>query len=166
MADVAIIVSEDVSAAFARADLGFADLSVPLSQIAAAGVASTDENFAGQHDPLGVPWAITNRKRQDGSARILFMSGDLQNSVIGRGFANYAEWGPEGSGGAGIYALVHQWGATIKAKAAKALATPFGPRASVRIPARPFVGFNEKLEALTLQILGDHIASLFAGKSA
>ena len=163
MRTVEITIDENVSAAFARAELGLGDLTVPLQQIAVAGVSSTDDNFIGQHDPLGVPWAITKRKEQDSSARILFMSGDLQNSVIGRGFADYAEWGPEASGGAGIYAWVQQMGATIRASASKALRTPFGPRASVTIPARPYVGFNDKLEQLTLQVLGDFILDKFGG---
>jgi phage gpG-like protein len=166
MRAIEIQISENVAAAFARVEAGLTDMTVPLQQIAAAGVASTDDNFAGQHDPLGVPWAITKRKQQDSSARILFMSGDLQNSVIGRGFADYAEWGPEASGGAGIYAVLQQFGGTIRAKAAKALRTPFGPRASVTLPARAYVGFNDALEQLTLQVLGDFMIDNFGGDGA
>ena len=71
-----------------------------------------------------------------------------------------------------IYALIHQDGGTIRGRTrpdrtTAPLRTPFGPRGSVTMPARPFLGFSDENRATIGDILGDHLrAAGFAGGQA
>lgn len=97
---------------------------------------------AGGPAPDGNPWPelhplTLELKKGPGKLR---ERGDLHDSIA---------WQEEGSdavaiGSRMIYARIHQLGGTIRPKeGGKALRTPAGPRKSVRIPARPYLGFSE-----------------------
>lgn len=162
MTDIDVTIREDLSAALDRAIAASLDLSAPLGLIANEGRNATLENFRGEHAPDGAPWVITLRKLLQPGKRILVESGDLIGSIIGRADKTSASWGSEASGAAAVIAAVHQFGATIRPKAAKALKTPFGPRKSVRIPARPFVGFNDAQQDHALRTIAAHYEAAFA----
>ena len=135
-----------------------------MQKIANSGAADTDSNFAGEHDPLGVPWKITRRKEAEPSAAILQKSGDLRGSIKTASGKDFAQWGPEDSGGAAIYAKIHQFGGVIRRKIAPLPKTKIkqGPRqpGKVTIPARPYLGWNQYLEDRTLEHLLDHLKTV------
>jgi phage gpG-like protein len=155
-------VSDTVTAALQRArDFGD-DMSPTMGEIARTLSNSIRMNFLGQHDPLGAPWIRSQRAIDDGG-QTLIASSDLFNSITESWGPNFAAAGPEASGGAAVYAAVHQWGKRIVARAAKALRTPFGPRRAVTIPARPYAGWNNQLETDAIDILGDHVTAAISG---
>lgn len=91
------------------------------------------ESFDGQRDPYGAGWASTIR-----GGKILRDTGGLKSSLFRkRGSDSFT------IGFAKMYAAVHQFGATIKAKTPRGLLFKIGDRwarkQSVRIPARPMV---------------------------
>lgn len=163
MTDIEISISEDLSAAIDRAVAAGLDMSAPLGAIANFGRNATLDNFSGEHDPDGRPWIVTFRKRANPFKKILVESGDLIGSIIALFDKESAQWGSEASGAAAIIANVHQFGAKITAKAGKALNTLFGPRRSVTIPARAFVGFNANQQDHALNVIRKHFETAFQG---
>lgn len=162
MDKITIAVDENVTQALRKLGALGGDLSPQMAQIAQFLGAEARLNFVNQASPLGVPWAITQRKKLDPEASILRLKGDLSGSIAEDFGADFAAAGPEKSGGAGVYAAIHQFGGTIRPKTAKALATPFGPRKSVKIPARPYLGFNDRMKARVLEILAQPFLRLGA----
>lgn len=160
-----ITVSENLSAAIDRALVLGDDLSAPMGEISRAMVASAQFNFLNSKSPLGVPWKkrIPHPGKVDFAHPILRKSGDLFASLREDFGPSHAAAGPENSGGAAIYARIHQLGGTIRPTRAKFLNTPFGPKKSVMMPARPYLGWNDALEARSISILGDHLKAAFAG---
>lgn len=148
-----ISIDENVSVALARIAALGADLTPQMAQIAQLLGTETRLNFVKQSAPDGTPWAITERKRLDPSASILRLKGDLSGSIREEWGKDFAAAGPEKSGGAAVYAALHQFGANIVAKVGKALKTPFGLKRSVRIQARPYLGFTTPIIDRALQIL-------------
>ena len=89
----------------------------------------------------------------------LLLSGALMNSI------DYAAGADQVETGSGlIYASVHQDGATIKAKDAKALAFMIGNEQvfaqSVTIPARPFLGLSADNAEELIEATEDWVRSL------
>jgi phage virion morphogenesis protein len=155
MATERIIIDDKVTAELQRIAKAGGDLTPAMTEISGELLTSAKLNFEGEHDPLGVPWKAVKNPPDLGT--ILRRSSDLFKSLKNAFGPLFAMAGPERSGGAGIYAAAHQFGARITAKSSKALKTPYGPRKSVTIPARPFVGWNDQLRADTLDILRDHL---------
>lgn len=56
------------------------------------------------------------------------------------------------------YAAIHHFGGVIRAKNGKALATPFGPRQSVRIPARPFLLLQDQDRVHILNVMRRYLS--------
>lgn len=162
MIDIDVTISDNLSAVLARAAREGGDLRDPFALVANAMRNSTIDNFTAESSPLGVPWVITNRKRDQPGSSMLKKSGDLIGSIKGDSGADFAAAGPEKSGGAADYAAAQHFGARILAKLGSALNTPFGPRKSVTIPARPYVGWNPALEDRTTQVFTNHLINLFA----
>lgn len=160
MIDLDIQISENVSAALHNAEQLGGDLTSAMAEIARSLVTATKFRFREQRGPDGVPW-IPSKRALDEGGLTLIDSGDLFGSIKEDWGKDYAAAGPEASGGAAIYAAVHQWGARITASVAKALKTPFGPRGAVNIPARPYLGWNAESEAAVLDILADHLQRAF-----
>lgn len=107
-----------------------------------ARVAHTDTtmNFRQSRDPDGNPWKpITSRK-----GKPLLDTGRLRNSIVTSVSDDEASIGTNVE-----YAATHQFGAVIKPKKGKYLTFKIGDRfvkkTSVVIPARPFLGFGERL---------------------
>lgn len=158
MATERIIIDDNVTAELQRIAKAGGDLTPAMTEISGELLTSAKLNFEGEHDPLGVPWKVVKNPPDLGT--ILRRRGDLFKSMKNAFGPLFAMAGPERSGGAGIYAATHQFGARIAAKASKALNTPFGPRKSVTIPARAYVGWNDQLRSDTLDILKDHLKGL------
>ncbi|KQM23128.1 virion morphogenesis protein [Sphingomonas sp. Leaf24] len=168
-----ITIREDVTAAIGRLVAAGGDLSPVMGDIAGHLADTTRERFETSTDPDGVPWKPSRRVLGlDGSreghgpfqlsGKTLVLSGDLMNSIVENWGKDFAEAGPEKSGGAGVYARIHQEGGTITPKNGKALS--FGGRmlASVTIPARRYLGFNDTNADYVVGAIGDHLVASFA----
>ena len=153
-----IIIDDNVTAELQRIAKAGGDLTPAMTEISGELLTSAKLNFEGEHDPLGVPWKAVRNPPDLGT--ILRRTSDLFKSLKNAFGPLYAMAGPERSGGAGIYAAAHQFGARITAKTSKALNTPFGPRKTVTIPARAYVGWNQQLRDDTLDILKNHLKGL------
>lgn len=140
--DVEISLRDDVSAALDRLAKAGADMTPAMRAIAGHLAAETEERFETERAPSGLPWKKSQRALDEGG-QTLTLHGDLRSSITFNYGRDFAEAGPERSGGAGVYAAIHQFGGTIKAKNGRALT--FGGRlvASVSIPARPYLGFTD-----------------------
>lgn len=118
------------------------DLTPLLDEIGGALVAATQQRFEAGQAPDGTPWERSRRAIYEGG-QTLRDSGRLEQSITHRVSADRVAVGTNV-----IYAAVHQFGATIRPKAANALMfkTPGGGFAqvqSVTIPARPFLGMSQ-----------------------
>lgn len=175
--EIDITIREDVTVAIARLVAAGGDLTPVMGDIAGHLADTTRERFETSTGPDGVPWKPSRRVLGlDGSrsgfgpfqlsGKTLVLTGDLMNSIAENWGADFAEAGPERSGGAGVYALIHQEGGTIRPKKAGALS--FGGRilASVTIPARPYVGFNDVNADYVVGSIGDHLLAAFAESPA
>ena len=134
-------------------------------------VEEAEERFRTETGPDGVPWKQSQSAREDGG-QTLTLSGDLRRSLREDWGPDYAAAGPEASGGAAEYAEIHQRGGTIRARpgearskpghdgsthfTARALNTPFGPRQSITIPARPYMGLSADGVDEVLHIIAQH----------
>lgn len=140
------------------------DLTPVMRPIAGMLAFETRDNFRKQASPLGVPWLQSQRAREQGGLTLVD-SGDLFGSIREAWGPDFASAGPEASGGAAVYAAVHQWGARIVAKVKKALNTPFGPRGAVTIPARPYVGWNPTMIADAYETIANAVARIGRGEA-
>jgi len=93
-------------------------------------------------------------------------TGDLLSSITESWTTNEAAVGAEASGGAAIYAAIHQFGGTITPRKAGALS--FGGKlfASVTIPARPYLGFTDADADYAVAALAEHVAGAASAGSA
>lgn len=144
--------SETLSGRLERGAQAAVDFTVPMRAIADYMREATIENFRLESGPDGQRWKPSQRALEEGG-QTLRERGHLRQSIFSTSDANTALAGSDV-----IYAAIHQFGGTIRAKNGKALRTPFGPRTSVTMPARPFLGFSpadiEEIET----ILSDHLA--------
>lgn len=141
------------------------DLAEPMADLSAEFLADHLARFNAQRDPDGVPWQPSQEAIEQGRPT-LRKSGDLFNAIERDSGSDFAAVGVYATGGPAIYARVHQDGATIRPRQGKALRTPFGPRASVRVPRRSFIGFTEENIALTDRVLIAHLERAAAGGGA
>lgn len=120
-------------------------------------VANTQERFDKAVDPEGKPWKALNPayaalKRGPGILREAGMRGGLEGSITFQVSGTSVEVGSNK-----VYAAVHQFGAVIKAKNAKALVFRMGSSLvrvkSVTIPARPYLGFSEADRVTVLEAI-------------
>lgn len=123
---------DKLASAQARRDL--------LDQIGAYGVSSTQQRFLEEQGPEGEVWKKSRRARTEGG-RTLRDSGRLYQSLTHEATASMAAWGSNV-----VYAGIHQFGGTIRPKAAKALVFRIGNQLirtqQVNMPARPFLGIG------------------------
>jgi phage gpG-like protein len=150
-----VIIDDQLTERLKQIDAAGRNLTPAMAEISGELVKATKLNFEGEHDPLGVPWKKVLNPPD--FRTILRRTSDLFESIEGAHGADFAKAGPEKSGGAGIYAAAHQFGARITASKGKALKTPFGPRKAVVIPARPYLGWNDVLRRDALDIVADHL---------
>jgi phage virion morphogenesis protein len=160
-----IALEENVSEALARGVAAGADLTPAMKEIASFLATQTSLRFETETGPGGKPWKPSERARSEGG-QTLTMRGDLRNSIRPDWGADFAAAGPERSGGAAIYAKIHQFGGTIVPRVKKALS--FGGRilAKVLIPARPYLGFEADDPQEIAGILIRHLRGAFGGGAA
>lgn len=116
------------------------DFSPAMREIAGVVEGRVRERFKDGKGPDGARWRPSRRALDEGG-QTLVDTGRLRDSITSASDARSAIVGTNV-----LYAAIHQEGGTIKAKGrasggASALRTPFGPRGSVNMPARPFLGF-------------------------
>ena len=141
----------------------FGDLKPLMDQFGVYLESATIERFDAERAPDGAAWPQSIRAREDGG-KTLTDSGQLRSSVTSQAGADSVAVGTNK-----IYAGVHQFGATIAAKNARALAffLPGGLGLvrvpEVTIPARPFLGLSGEDEAELLALAGDYARDALGG---
>ena len=118
---------------------------------------TTQARFASETDPQGHRWAALSpayAADKPAGLRILSRSGQLQASLT---FSADAVASTVTVGSNKVYAAVHQFGAVIQPKQAKALVFRLGGRLvhakRVTIRARPYLGFGPEDELVVLDAL-------------
>lgn len=138
-----------VHQAFTRLLSAMGNTAPVMSVIATGLVASTHRRFVTQSSPDGAAWAGLHPAYRPikRNSRILTESGRLRGSI---NEASGNDWARVGTNL--IYAGVHQFGATIRPKAAShlvfRLATGVVLAKSVTIPARPYLGISDDDEQM------------------
>jgi phage virion morphogenesis protein len=117
------------------------DMTPLMGAVARYGEESTRLRFRDETGPDGQRWLPSFRARTEGG-QTLSKSGQLRDTLTSEFSSNRAAWGSNK-----IYAAVHQFGATIRAKSGGRLkfklpGIGFVSPEEVTIPARPFLGFN------------------------
>lgn len=148
-------------AALRRLAGAMADPSPIMTDIAALGESSTRLRFRTQTGPDGKPWQPSLRAQITGG-RTLTQDGHLAASISARSGRDWAEWGANR-----IYAAIHQFGGTIRARNAKALRFAlagggFATVQSVKIPARPFLGLSTDDVADIVHLIETRLAAAAA----
>ncbi|MDR2477065.1 MAG: phage virion morphogenesis protein [Treponema sp.] len=148
----------------ANAALSGADRAKLLGSIGVEMEAQTQERFNTQKSPDGDSWKALAQKTMNyyagkgllGARSILVGEGMLRDSITsevqGGGWSVLV-------GATMEYAAVHQFGAVIKPKSAKALFVPgYGMLKQVTIPARPYLGVSaDDMKAI------ENAAAIFLG---
>jgi phage virion morphogenesis protein len=150
-------------AALRRLAGAMADTSPIMADIAALGEKSTRQRFRTQTGPDGKPWKPSLRAQITGG-RTLTQEGRLAASISSstRSGRDWAEWGSNV-----IYAAIHQFGGTIRARNAKALRFAlagggFATVKSVTLPARPFLGLSTDDIGDITRLIQDRLAAAAA----
>lgn len=137
----------------------------PAPLLAAIGVAledSTKRRFEDGEDPSGIKWASYAPLNPLYAAdkvgtQILVASGTLRSTIYSGVVGNEVFVGSEQP-----YAAVHQFGAVIKPKNAKALVFMLGDHkvevGSVTVPARPYLGLSDSDREMVVGELEDAFA--------
>lgn len=157
---IAVGIDDGLGFALDRAITAGLDLTPAMRDIAGELEDAARARFERGVAPSGVPWKKSRRVEEEGG-QTLVDSGDLVNSMTSNWGKDFAEAGPEASGGAARYAAIHQFGGTIRPRRAKALRVGNRFFGSVKIPARPYLGFDEPTERYAVDALLTHIARAF-----
>lgn len=149
---------ENVSAALGRLIAAGIDMTPAMQEIANHLAATTRLRFETETGPDGKRWKPSQRAIEDGG-QTLTLSGDLRGSIAADWGPDYAAAGPERSGGAAIYAAIHQLGGIIRPKVKQALS--FGGRvvAQVVMPKREYLGFDDVNRRTIVEILTDYLGA-------
>jgi phage gpG-like protein len=121
------------------------DLTPAMQAIGEDLIESIELGFRDSTDPWGNPWKplspLTVLLRRNGSNKPLMDIGTLRNSINAQADATSVTVGPNST--ERVKALTHQYGATIRPKAGKALSFGNGSvwvmLKKAEIPARPFM---------------------------
>jgi phage virion morphogenesis protein len=148
--------SDTLSARLQAGARAAVDYTVPMRAIADYMRTATVERFEDERGPDGQRWKPSQRAIEDGGLT-LTDRGHLRQSITAASDATTALAGTNL-----VSAAIHQFGGTIRAKGGagggkRALKTPFGPRGSVTMPARPFLGFSPVDVGEIDAILTDHL---------
>lgn len=136
------------------------DFSAVMAAIADKMRSNAVLNFEAESGPDGVRWKPSQRalgrvgdsRRGSDGGLTLTDSGQLRQSIVAANDATSAIAGTNL-----VYAAIHQFGGRIAARPGSALRTPAGPRRSVTMPARPFLGFGEADLQEFGEMLEDHL---------
>ncbi|MDR0387270.1 MAG: phage virion morphogenesis protein [Treponema sp.] len=155
---------EKVKKLLANAALDAADRAKLLGGIGVEMEAQTQERFDTQKSPEGNSWKDLAQKTKDyyasngllGSRSILVGEGMLRDSITSQVKGGWSVL----VGATMEYAAVHQFGAEIKPKSAKALFVPgYGMLKKATIPARPYLGVS----AEDTKAIENAVATFLAG---
>jgi len=132
----------------AKAALGSQERGQLMRAVGAQAEEQTGNRFDAQRSPEGDSWKALARLTRNyydeegiGRGTLLNVSGNLRRSVT-----HEVEGGAWSAlvGATMEYAAVHQFGATITPRRAKALAVPgYGTLRKATIPARPYLGVSQ-----------------------
>jgi phage virion morphogenesis protein len=178
---ITIELEENVSAALGRAIAAGSDLTPAMQEIANHLAFTTSKRFEDEEGPTGAKWQQSARAKAQGG-KTLTDRGDLKGSIRPDWGRDYAAAGPEASGGAAIYARIHQLGdsRTIPVRAhTRTVEQAFGKKllkavvANVvafsrkqNMPARPYLGFDEVNRRTIVEILTEHLGAALGGRGA
>ena len=151
--------SDTLTPALDRARKAALDFTPVMGAIADYMRSTTVLRFETETGPTGAKWQPSQRALEEGGLT-LTKSGELKLSMTADSDATSAITGTNK-----IYAAIHQFGGTIRPRTSRALRTPFGPRASVTMPAREFLGFSPDDVTEIEAMLGDHINAAFEGRA-
>jgi phage virion morphogenesis protein len=139
---------DSVKKMLAKAALNSASRQKLLQSIGVEMESQTQERFDTQESPDGNPWKALAQKTSD-----YYMSRGMghRSLLVGEGMLRDSVTSQVQSGGWSVlvgatmeYAAVHQFGATITPKSAKALFVPgYGMLKKAAIPARPYLGVSQ-----------------------
>lgn len=141
------------------------DMTPAMDEASEVMLRGTLRRFEDEEGPSGVPWQKSAAALEEGR-KTLTKSGDLRNAIDRVSGSDFAAVGVYRIGGAGVYGAIHQFGGTIRPRQGKALNTPFGPRASVTLPTRPYLGFSDEDVAAIDRVLVAHLERAIGGASA
>lgn len=154
-------------AALARLRAALRDKRPVLGAIGAGLASNTRERFREQRGPDGAPWKALSPAYAaiKAGSHILVgsgMSGGLQGSIT---FAAGADTVSVGTGK--VYGAVHQFGATIRPKTKPRLVFPIAGGLAfakqVTIPARPYLGFDERDRITAVEAIEDALDAAIRG---
>ena len=160
-----IAVDDRVSPALARLVEAGGHLAKPMTEVAEVVLSHTQERFHQEYSPDGVPWLPSRAAIEEGR-HTLFKGGYLFDALEDTSGDDFAAVGVQATGGPARYAAIHQFGGTIRPRRARALKTPFGPRGSVTMPARPFLGIEERDLTAIDAIVIEHLRAAALGPEA
>jgi len=148
-----------VQRAFDRLIRAGTDLTPAMDDIGRSLVASTEIRFERGHGPDGAAWTPSYRASSEGG-KTLVKEHHLKDSITHDPSRDEVRVGTNV-----LYAAVHQFGATIRAKTSRGLRFRSGgnwvTKKQVTIPARPFLGVSRDDQAEIGHILADHIREAF-----
>lgn len=160
---IEITLGDELTGALHRARQAAIDLSAPMQRIAVNLESTTTKRFEDERGPDGVPWKPSRRVLENPGEKTLQLRGHLKNSIGSRSGSDFAEAGVYASGGPAIYAKIHQFGGVIKPRTKSALSFAGQVFAAVRVPARPYLGFDEGNREEALEVIREHLAAAFDG---
>lgn len=150
---------------FGQLQRALADATPIMGAIGLGLVRNTQDRFESQTDPTGAPWKALNplyAAHEKHGAGILRESGQLFKSITYRATRDSVEVGTNK-----IYARVHQEGAFIVPRRAKALRFMLGGHlvqsGGVTIPARPYLGINDADQELIMDVLETALGQVITG---
>ena len=158
--DIVFTFDDELLPAIERALLALADFTPAMEAISERMETHVLDRFNSGEAPDGTPWKPSQRALEDGG-KTLIDTRALLNSITRDHDSFSAVVGTNIH-----YAAIHQAGGTIRPRTdggKKALNTPFGPRASVTMPARPFLGFGTDDARDINDIIANHLRNAFAG---
>lgn len=148
------------SAAARILSLGSIKKQEVLLSLAQLGAGQTQARIESEkRSPEDDPWEPSGAQRKPGQS-LLFMEGNLAQSLMGDVSGDEATWGSNL-----VYAAIHQFGGVIEPKNAKKLVFEMGGQTvfadSVSIPARPYLGISDdnasELEELALEMVAGEL---------
>lgn len=136
------------------------DMRPAMDEIGAMLVTATQIRFERGVGPDGKAWEPSYRASSEGG-KTLVDRGHLRDSITHQATKDEVRVGTNV-----LYAAVHQFGATIRAKGSGHLKFQVGGRwaskKQVTIPARPFLGVSRDDQAEIGNILADHVRKAFS----
>lgn len=145
--------------------LAFGDLTPLMEGFGSTLESGTLDRFDSESAPDGSAWKPSLRARTEGG-KTLTDSAQLRGSITSQAGSDHVEVGTNK-----IYAGVHQFGATIRAKSSAGLrfqlpgGLGFRRVMEVEIPARPFLGLSSDDEAELLAQAEDYAAAAIGGSA-